>query len=159
MTSIGCTGHQSLSIATRCAVTAAIAARLARVNGHLIGVCNLAIGADQIFAHLVLAMGGELHCVIPSFGYDETFNDGAERKAYNALLTLAHRQLTLPFDAPSERAYLAAGHAVADNCDILIAVWDGDPAAGAGGTADVVYYAKSHDTAVEIVWPVGSSRD
>lgn len=158
MTSIGCTGHQTLSIATRRAITAAIVTRLAKIDDQLIGICSLAIGADRIFAHSVLAVGGELHAVIPSVGYEQTFGDDADRTAYNALLTLARHQHTLPFHAPSENAYLAAGRAVADNSDILIAVWDGRPAGGVGGTADVVHYAECHGIPVEVIWPVGSSR-
>jgi hypothetical protein len=31
---------------------------------------------------------------------------------------------------------------VADQCDALVAVWDGQPARGRGGTADIVAYAR-----------------
>lgn len=40
----------------------------------------------------------------------------------------------------------------------LIAVWDGQPAAGFGGTADVVAYARNHDIVVTVVWPDGAER-
>src|SRR5260221_12639223 len=38
-------------------------------------------------------------------------------------------------------AYLAAGKLIVELCDVLVAVWDGEPAAGKGGTADVVAVA------------------
>ncbi len=158
MTRIGCTGHQAMSLETRRAVAATIAARLMQIEGELIGVCSLALGADQIFAYSVLAAGGEVHSVIPSSGYHTTFGDGPEREAYSALATLASQQLVLPFSVPGEEAFLAAGREVADNCDILIAVWDGLPAAGVGGTADVVKYAMEQGTPVEVIWPDGSRR-
>jgi hypothetical protein len=40
-----------------------------------------------------------------------------------------------------EDAYLAAGQRVVDLSDIVLAVWNGNPAKGKGGTADVVAYA------------------
>jgi hypothetical protein len=41
-----------------------------------------------------------------------------------------------------EDAYLSAGHRIVDLSEILFAVWNGKPAKGKGGTADVVDYAK-----------------
>jgi hypothetical protein len=43
--------------------------------------------------------------------------------------------------------------------DEVIAVWDGQPARGYGGTADVVSYAESNGVPVRIVWPEEASRD
>ena len=40
-----------------------------------------------------------------------------------------------------EDCYLAAGHRVVELSDLMLAVWDGSPAKGKGGTADVVAYA------------------
>jgi hypothetical protein len=40
-----------------------------------------------------------------------------------------------------EDAYLAAGQRVVELSDIVLAVWNGKPAKGKGGTADVVAYA------------------
>src|SRR5206468_2655686 len=42
----------------------------------------------------------------------------------------------------SEDAYLAAGHWIVDQSDLVILVWNGYPAAGKGGTADVASYAR-----------------
>ncbi|MEV5731635.1 hypothetical protein AB0N50_38930 [Streptomyces pharetrae] len=42
--------------------------------------------------------------------------------------------------------------------DELLAVWDGKPARGYGGTADVVAYAQRQGTAVRVLWPQGASR-
>lgn len=39
----------------------------------------------------------------------------------------------------------------------LLAVWDGQPARGYGGTADVVAHAR--DRGVRRVWPEGAIRD
>ncbi len=41
-----------------------------------------------------------------------------------------------------KRAYERVGRHVADHCDVLIAVWDGRPSRGRGGTAEIVEYAR-----------------
>jgi hypothetical protein len=46
---------------------------------------------------------------------------------------------------------------VVDNCDVLIAVWDGEGAEGQGGTGEVVARARSQGKPVVIV-RAGNSR-
>ncbi len=160
MTHIGCTGHQSLSVATRRDVAAAIAGILAAVGDEeLVGLSSLAEGADQLFAFAVLAAGGQLTAVIPSQDYERGFRSDEPRDIYNSLLRLAADRTILPFPAPTEDAFLAAGYEVADRCDILLAIWDGRGAAGKGGTADVVSYARGRGLDVRVIWPSGASRD
>jgi len=65
---------------------------------------------------------------------------------------------TLAFREPSEEAFFAAGKAVVDACDWLIAVWDGEPARGLGGSADVVAYARNQGRRVDVIWPEGLFR-
>ena len=48
---------------------------------------------------------------------------------------------------------MAAGKSIVDSCEMLIAIWDGKPARGLGGTGDVVRYARKTGKAVSIVWP------
>lgn len=159
MTRIGCTGHQRLSSTTRRDVAAAIADVLAtEADDDLTGLTSLAEGADQLFALVVLAAGGRLHAIIPSQNYGQSFAASSARETYMALLGLASGNTTLPFPAPTEDAYLAAGHEVASGCEILIAVWDGQDAAGKGGTGDIVAYARERGIEVRIVWPDGASR-
>ncbi len=158
MTTIGCTGHQTLSSLTQRQVAAALAIEIAKVEDELVGLCSLAVGADQIFAHVLLASGGRLHAVIPCQGYAGTFGNRAARQEFERLLSAAHEVTELPFSEPSEEAFMAAGREVVDGCDLLLAVWDGEPAAGLGGTADVVSHATERAKSVEIIWPDCSSR-
>jgi hypothetical protein len=155
---VGCTGHQTLTPVTQAAIAGAISARLRRLDsGSLEGVCSLAIGADQIFAMELLAAGGRLHVVVPSASYSSTFTEEA-RARYAELLARSNSREELPYPSPTEEAFMAAGRIVADRSDLLLAVWDGAPPAGLGGTADIVRYAKKRGKAVEILWPEGSSR-
>ena len=41
----------------------------------------------------------------------------------------------------------------------MFAVWDGQPARGYGGTADVVNEAHRRGLPVTIIWPDGANRD
>ncbi|ATW51445.1 hypothetical protein CGZ69_30035 [Streptomyces peucetius subsp. caesius ATCC 27952] len=71
---IGCTGHQNLSPATRRQVAQAIAEQIAlTADDELIGITNLAEGADQLFSFSLLAAGGQLHAVVPSKSYESSF--------------------------------------------------------------------------------------
>lgn len=158
MKRIGCTGHQTLSAATRWQVVEAMAAELSGMDEDVLGVTCLAEGADQAFALAVLAGGGRLHVVIPSRDYENSFQSDVARSAYDSLLPLATHRSELDFSTPSEEAYLAAGQEVADQSDVLLAVWDGKPAGGKGGTADIVAYARQRRMDVRIIWPPGSTR-
>jgi hypothetical protein len=156
---VGCTGHRNISPTAWPPIAAAITEILAsKADGELVGLSSLAEGADQLFAFAVLAAGGQLHVVIPSQDYDKSFQSDQARRTYTSLLSLADSIDTLAFDAPSGDAYLAAGHQIVNCCDVLLAVWDGRDAAGKGGTADIVAYARDHNIETYTVWPPGVRR-
>jgi hypothetical protein len=158
VTSIGITGHQNIPASALNGIEGRIRDILLRHRGDgLVGIGSLAAGADQLFARCVLDLGGSLDVVVPCEGYEHTFTP-AEREYYEAALTAAASIRRLPFAEPSEEAFMAAGRVVVDGCELLVAVWDGLPAGGLGGTADVVHYARSVGREVTIVWPEGLRR-
>jgi hypothetical protein len=127
--------------------------------GHqLCGVSNLADGADQLFASHVLAAGGTLEVVLPCEGYAGSLIADTGRALFEDLRRAAATVLTLPYPEPSEQAFLAAGQALVDRCDHLFAVWDGRPARGLGGTADIVSYARARGLPVTVLWVEGVLR-
>ena len=102
---------------------------------------GLAEGADRHVAHLALDAGYSLHAVLPfaRSTYLADFASAASRVQFDQLLARAERVTELPGRPGfSAQAYRRAGHALLDETDVLIAVWDGQPAQGAGGTAEVV---------------------
>jgi predicted Rossmann fold nucleotide-binding protein DprA/Smf involved in DNA uptake len=157
MTRVGITGHRDLSERTHVLVTAALATELATF-GQLSGISSLAEGADQIFAEEVLKAGGALTAVIPSAEYGRSFETSAGKATYRRLRSQAEEVITLPFPAPSEEAFWAAGRQVVGLADVLLAVWDGSPSGGVGGTADVVAFAGRHGVPTIVLWPPGSCR-
>lgn len=118
----------------------------------------MAIGADQIFARIVLQMKGSLQVVLPSEKYETTFAQEGSKRQFELLLRSATRVETLPHNSPSEEAYLDAGRRIADLSDLVIAVWDGKDAKGKGGTADAVRYARERGIKVIVIWPPDVSR-
>jgi hypothetical protein len=139
---VGITGHQRLQEpASWRWVEQEFDHLLSRLSPSLIGVTSLAIGADQLFAKAVLRQGGSLEVVIPFAGYETTFSERRERQEYRRLLRLASRIEVLEKRGSDEDAYFAAGKRMVDLSELILAVWNGKPAAGLGGTADVVRYA------------------
>ncbi|MDI6103061.1 hypothetical protein QLQ12_31050 [Actinoplanes sp. NEAU-A12] len=125
----------------------------------LLGVSSLADGADQLFAAHVLAAGGVLEAVLPSADYAGSLTADGSRARFEGLVRAAATVITMPYPEPCDQGFLAAGQALVDRCDHLFAVWDGLPARGLGGTADVVAYARSHGRPVTVLWIDGVFRD
>jgi hypothetical protein len=114
---------------------------LASLPPPVVGVTSLAVGADTVFARLVLELGGSLEAVVPFGDYQDRFAAG-DRETYRSLLARAARVEVLERNGSDEEAYYAAGKRVADLSALLILVWDDQSAAGLGGTADIAAYAR-----------------
>lgn len=138
---IGVTGHQRLDDTRAWAwVESAMCQELDALPQPLTAVSSLAIGADQLLASLVIRRGGQIVALIPFAGYERTFAPD-DLEAYRQLLGVAVRVEVLESLGTDEDAYLAAGKRVVDLADRMLAVWNGQPAKGKGGTADIVAYA------------------
>ncbi|AHH95034.1 hypothetical protein GCM10010174_56990 [Kutzneria viridogrisea] len=158
MIRIAITGHRGLPDPTRTLVDAALRSEINRLGERgLVGVSCLADGADALFAQAVLDSGGDLVAVLPARGYRERL-PADYHPTFDALLERAAEVITLDYDKPGSAAYMAASVRMVQGADHLVAVWDGQPAAGQGGTADVVTHARGQGLPVTVIWPEGSSR-
>lgn len=138
--SIGVTGHQQRDGLDWSWTRSAIAEVLHGAGSIERALTSLAVGTDQVFAEAAFAQSIKVQAVIPFGGYERCF-DGSGLEAYRRLLACCDDMIVLERTGSDEEAFLAAGIRVADDSDLLIAVWDGEPAAGLGGTADVVAHA------------------
>lgn len=154
---LGITGHQVLPDAALAHVIAGLRHAVAEAGAGLVGITSLAAGSDQVFAKEVFAAGGQLHAVLPCRGYEATF-DAGDLTTYRKLRERTATSETLSFSEPSEAAFYAAGQRVVDLCERLLAVWDGQPAQGLGGTADIVAYARQRGCDVQVIWPADVAR-
>jgi hypothetical protein len=126
-------------------------------------ISSLAEGADRIAARAALDAGFALDVVLPcpTPTYAETFGDDASREEFAALLARARSTLILPLAGDSalpldERlpaAFEAAGLTVLAQSDILVAVWDGKPAEGRGGTGQIVEEAARRGAPIVVAEP------
>jgi hypothetical protein len=158
VTIVGVTGHSNLADRSIELVHHEVLDLLRPHAGDLVGMTCLARGADQVFADVVLELGGALEVVIPASDYFTGISDPASRERCEAYLDAAASTVTMPYETSGPSAYLSASQYLIDRCDLLIAVWDGAPATGKGGTADAVAYAREHGRSVVVVWPAGAQR-
>jgi hypothetical protein len=139
---IGITGHQRLSSPADWDWVEQQLDELLSVLSELAGFTSLALGADQLFVELILKRGGSFVAVVPFVDYELKFEEGASRDAYKRLLAQASTVEVLKGSGSNREAYFKAGKQVVNRSEMLLAVWDGKPAAGLGGTADAVSYAR-----------------
>ena len=157
---VGVTGHRELSAAAVPEIAKTVATVLATIEATVRGIAeaesrlapettgapllrvisSLAAGADQLVAEAALERGWELQCPLP-FAREEYAKDfpGDAAERFGRLLARA----TSVFEHAGDRrhadgAYLEAGRTMLAQSDLIIAVWDGQPSRGTGGTAEVV---------------------
>lgn len=121
----------------------------------------LARGADRLTARAALAHGFSLYVPIPfsQADYEKDFDTPEDLAEFLTLLAQANEGvLTLDGDrgADLNRSYEAVGRYVVDHCDLVISIWNGAPAAGQGGTGDIVEYAATRGVPV---WWLSTETD
>ncbi len=106
----------------------------------------LAAGADTIAATAAADLGFALNLILPfpreTYILKQHWTP-EQVAAFDRLWqhdpdSTARLELVPGAADPDEGAYRAAGQLMLAHCDILLAIWDGGPAAGIGGTAEVV---------------------
>lgn len=155
---VAITGHRGLGAETTRIVDDAIRAELKQLAPPLVGISCLADGADQLFARAVLDAGGQLEVIVPA----EQYRDGLPADAwagYDALLGRASDVRRLDWVESTSEAHLDASRVMLETAQHLVAVWDGAPARGLGGTADIVDLARQQCLPVTVIWPDGATRD
>lgn len=126
----------------------------------------LAEGADRLVAWEVLKIpDSEIEVVLP-FEKEEYLKDFATeqsrqefeelyRKAANPIELKGHlftKKLSTTDRAKMRnRAYEDVGRYVVNRCDVLIALWDGKPSRGKGGTAEIVAFAREKKRSLIII--------
>lgn len=151
---VGFSGHRQLpdATATATAIRSALALLQREAAGEWLALSSVALGSDQIFAREAMALGLSWHAILPlpraEFAKDFS---AAEWAAAERLLGQAEDIRIITENGARDDAYLDCGMETVNGADVLIALWDGDPARGKGGTADVVEYAKAIGKPVLII--------
>lgn len=142
---IGVSGHRDLSKYDADALSKRVQRALERFSrdGRACRMLNsIAEGADQLCAEAALELGFELICPLPFDGYRADFS-GEALERFDRLLGRTADFFYVSDSSDRDVAYLAAGQYVAGNCDVLLAVWDGEPQQSNCGTEAAVKYAIS----------------
>jgi hypothetical protein len=159
---IGVTGHRGISRhPDLSAIVARECQRLRRrwPAASMVILSGLAEGADRLIPHVAqCVLDAALVPVLPlpSSLYESDFKGSQSRAEYRRLCRTARRTVRAPLMA-SRRACSGAGEArnhqyawagafVAKRAQVLFALWDGKPARGTGGTADVVRWFVTNAT-------------
>jgi hypothetical protein len=114
---------------------------------------SLTEGADRIVAKRVLMReAASLVAVLPmpQRQYVADFLTPESLDEFSKLVEAADDIVVLPPKDTRARCYEQAGLYMLDHCEVLIAVWDGLPSRGRGGTADIVASAAARH--VPVLW-------
>jgi hypothetical protein len=129
----------------------------------IVAYSALAEGADRIVAEAVLGTeSGRLEVFLPSpiDKYLRTFTNVESKEQFNTLLGRATSVTKTPTRTSQEESYELAGRMVVDRSDVLLALWDGKPSGGPGGTAEIVAYALHKRVPVVVIPPdLGKFRE
>lgn len=162
---IGVTGHRRFAAdAARHEAIAAemrrmVAARLRKLARRyrqtpFLILSSLAEGADRLVAEVALETLPDCRLIavlpMPEKDYKADFGSADSVAAFDALVARAQGVIQIePADSAWQQQgearnelYAKAGAAVAEHAQILIALWDGKPELGTGGTAQVVGWFK-----------------
>ncbi|MFD8354591.1 hypothetical protein ACFV1X_37405 [Streptomyces coelicoflavus] len=155
---VGITGHRGLSTDVEDKVRGFLTGRVQQYDpAELVGVSCIADGPDSWFAEAVLRHGGRLEIVVPAAEYREGL-PGWHHPVYDRLISRAADTHHTGMTESTSQAHQAGSEILVGLVDELVAVWDGRPARGYGGTADVVAYAERTGVPVRVLWPEGASR-
>jgi hypothetical protein len=142
---VGFSGHRQLdrSAVIAPALRQALAALQQTSAGEWIALSSTAAGGDLLFARTALELKLAWHAILPlpPAEFRRDFSD-AEWREVEGVLAEAEQVRVITENGSREDAYLDCGVETVNDCDVLLAVWDGEPARGKGGTADVIRYAR-----------------
>jgi hypothetical protein len=153
---IGVTGHRSfLHLPDVVTALESVLERVLLAGVEATVVSSLAEGADRLVADVVLTRSGarlEAVLPLPADQYRDDFETNDGREDFERLLRRASVvDVVDAGDGSREDAYERAGREVVERSDILIALWDGEPARGRAGCAEIVQYALDREKIVEVV--------
>lgn len=116
-----------------------------------VAISGMALGIDQWAAHICTKLNIPFIAAIPFVGQEAIWPLESKR-IYKILLTKAQSQYIVSEGGYSAQKLQIRNEYLADNCDILIAVYNGDKS---GGTANCVKYAEQKEKKIYLINPNG----
>jgi len=163
MVTIGVTGHREITQMKQ--VISGVDKALHKIKEsfpaeEITIISPLAEGADRLVVWRAKA-NNEVELVVPlPFGvseYMEDFSKISSKAEFVTLLEQAEQVIELPALENREDRYQTVGLYVLNNSDVLITIWDGQPARGPGGTGQIV--TKAREKKMPIAWVFAGDQD
>ena len=157
---VGITGHRDLLQSEILYYKEQIKSYLSELSKNmdksLLLISPLADGADRLFIEAGKELGLEYEVILPMpiELYAKDF-DESSLVEFNSLLIHAKKYSSIDiinnrsaedikeYCPARDEQYFAIGKYLAQECDVLVALWDGEDNKKVGGTADVVKYRKN----------------
>lgn len=150
---IGFTGHRRLSdeVKSRAAILKLLQEWKARAPGIVYGVSSAASGGDLLFAESCLQLGLPIRILLPmqKTQFQEDFDEATWERALRVMDQALSVEVTGSGESRDDRYYECGIETVLQS-QLLLALWDGEPSQGLGGTENIVIYAK--DQGRPVVW-------
>lgn len=151
---VGFTGHRQLRdpAAVERVLREVIDGLRSEIGVEWLALSSLAEGSDMLFARTALrfGLGWEAVLPLPPAEFRADFSPEVWRTVETLLAEAEHVRVIGERTARDD-AYLDCGMETVNHCDLLLAVWNGEPSRGRGGTAEIVGYAREMGRPVIII--------
>lgn len=158
---VGFTGHRDLpnAPAARAAIVKILSAEKAEARGIVCGVSSVAAGGDLLFAEVCIDLGLPLHVLLPM--PKEEFRADFAPADWQRVERVLERALSVNVtgrESSRDARYYECGIETVRRSQALIALWNGEPSQGLGGTQQIVDFATAaglpiywvHSTTAEV---------
>ena len=116
------------------------------LHGEVECICNLACGVDTIFIQEAIIKKCKIKIILPFQinEYEKDF-DNESLILFRSILSKHEYSINVELKTSDnierDLAYQSVGRSIIENCDAVLAVWDGEIGKGLGGTKDHLDYA------------------
>jgi hypothetical protein len=150
---VGFTGHRKVPYETksRQVIRDFLAQQKESHRGVMYGISSAAAGGDQLFAESCIELNIPLRILLPrpAEQFRADFDDATWERTARIIENAISVEVTGRHEARNEQYYDCGIQTVAES-QLLIALWDGEPSRGIGGTQEIVSYARK--TGHPIAW-------
>jgi hypothetical protein len=150
---IGFAGHRKLEDESRSRVRILefLQDFKAKTNKTVYGVSSAAAGGDLLFAESCIQIGLPIRILLPA--PREQFREDFDAATWNRAESAMQRAISVEVigsGETKEERYYECGIETVQQSQLLLALWDGKPSQGLGGTEEIVTFAKEQERPV--VW-------
>jgi len=142
---IGFTGHRSLPDEAKCrkCVYDFLKEQKAAAKGVVYGISSAAAGGDLLFAESCIQLEIPLRVLLPlpHDRFRKDFDEATWQRAEYVLSKAVSVEVTDDHGI-REEGYYECGIQTVQESQLMIALWDGEPSRGMGGTQEIVSFAR-----------------